>query len=203
MSFQVPKFLIIFFTVLVVTAAHANEGGGHGGGEAKEGEAGKEEKKEVKSAEDSFSVVQARVQALEAKVHSGQEEIEKLIEEKQHTTDPKQVSEIVKQMMGIHKELQKNVKEYDQQRALLKYRYPEKGLTEKREYERIDVKSIDDMEKQMSLTTSVNHTLKRVRSQYETPEEAKARMEKTTVDGHGKPVKPAAPTLTEPVILKK
>src|SRR5438445_4770224 len=163
MSFQVPKILIIFLTALAVNAAHANEGG-NGDGEPKEGEAGKEEKKEVKSAEDSFSVVQARVQALEAKVHSGQEELEKLIEEKQHTTDSKQVAEIVKQMLGIHKELQKNVKEYDQQRALLKYRYPEKGLTEKREYERIDVKSIEDMETQLSLTTSVSHTLKKVRS---------------------------------------
>lgn len=210
MSFQVPKLLVSVLTPLLITlgltTASANEGGGHGGGEAKEAgkEAGKEEKKEVKSAEDSFSVVQARVQALEAKVRSGQEELEKLIVEKQHTTDSKQVSEIVKQMMGIHKELQKNVKEYDQQRALLKYRYPEKGLTEKREYERIDVKSIEDMERQMSLTTSVNHTLKKVRSQYETAEEAKARLEKTSESGGGKKSsKPAQPSLTEPVILKK
>ncbi|MDG0817276.1 hypothetical protein [Bdellovibrio svalbardensis] len=206
MFFQVPKFLMMFLTALAVNVASANEGG-HGGGEAKEakeGEAGKEEKKEVKSAEDSFSVVQARVQALEAKVHSGQEELEKLIVEKQHTSDSKQVAEIVKQMLGIHKELQKNLKEYDQQRALLKYRYPEKGLTEKREYERIDVKSIEDMETQMSLTTSVNHTLKKVRSQYETAEEAKANAEKRSEGGSGKKSsKPAGASLTEPVILKK
>lgn len=199
MSLRVLKFLMIFLTALSVTAAHANEAKE----EKKEGEAPKEEKKEVKSAEDSYAVVQARVQALEAKVHSGQEEIEKLIQEKQTTKDSARVSEIIKQMNGLHKELQKNVKEYDQQRALLKYRYPEKGLTEKREYERIDVKSIEDMESQMSLSTTVKHTLRKVRMQYEAPED-KARNEK---DGEGdtvkKSAKPQAPGLTEPVILKK
>ncbi|QDK36318.1 hypothetical protein [Bdellovibrio sp. NC01] len=213
MFFPVPKFLPIFLTVLALLSsgsfAFANEGGGHGGGEKKEEggekkEGGGEEKKEVKSSEESFSVVAARVQALEAKVHSGKEELEKLIEEKQHEKDPAKVNEIVKQMLGIHKELEKNAKEYDQQRALLKYRYPEKGQTEKREYERIDVKSIEDMETQMSLTSSVNHTLRKVRTQYETAEDVKAREEKKNVEGHGKKSsKPSSPSLTDPVILKK
>ncbi|HWU45098.1 MAG TPA: hypothetical protein VN132_16710 [Bdellovibrio sp.] len=197
---QVPKFLLIFLTasavamVMTSSMARANEGKE----EKKEGEAPKEEKKEVKSTEESYSVVLARVQTLEAKVHSGQEEIEKLIEEKQATKDPAKVSEIIKQMVSLHKDLQKNAKDYDQQRALLKYRYPEKGLSDKREYERIDIKSIEDMESQTSLATSVKHTLKKVRMQYDTPEEAKARNEN--------PVKPTAtpqPSLTDPVILKK
>lgn len=197
MSCRALKILGILLMVMTFSFARANEA-------APAGEAGKEEKKDIKSAEDSFSVVQARVQTLEAKVHSGQEELEKLIEEKQHTTDPKQVGEIVKQMLGLHKELRKNVKEYDQQRALLKYRYPEKGLTEKREYERIDVKSIEDMETQMSLSTSVKKTLKKVRSQYETLGETKARLEKASERSPDKKSsKPTEPSLVEPVILKK
>jgi hypothetical protein len=195
-------------------AAYANEGGGHGGGEKKEeggekkegGEhgGGGGEEKAPKSAEESYDKVAAKVAALEAKIHSGQEEIEKLIEEKAHAKESARINEIVKQMLTLHKELKKNVEEYDQVRGLMKYRYPEKGLTNKREYERIEVKSLDDMESQMSLSSSVKRTMKKVRTQYDTPEQSKARQE-AEVSGHGEgsKKKKKEPELTEPVILKK
>ncbi|MBO9668686.1 MAG: hypothetical protein J7501_17945, partial [Bdellovibrio sp.] len=188
----------------MTSIAFANEGGHGGGEEKKEGEGKAEEKKEIKSAEESFAAVQARVSALEAKVHSGKEEIEKLIEEKQHAKNPAEVNEIIKRMVTLHKELEKNVVEYDQARALLRYRYPEKGGAEKREYERIEVKSLDDMESQMSLSSSVKRTMKKVRTQYDTPQEAKARLEsQKNGDGRSKKADPKAPSLTDPVILKK
>lgn len=198
---QVPKLLLTVLLAVSFSFAHANEAKE----EKKEGEGGKEEKKEAKSAEDSYAVVQARVQTLEAKVHSSQEELEKLIKEKQETKDPAKVSEVIKQMLSIHKELEKNVKEYDQQRALLKYRYPEKGLAEKREYERIDVKSIEDMETQMSLTNSVKRTLQKVRTQYESASDAKARELKASKlhKSNDKSSEKSSPSLTEPVVLKK
>jgi hypothetical protein len=185
--------LKIVFSLILSSTALASGGGGHGGGEG--GEA-KPEKKEIKSAEDSFAVVQG----LEAKVHSGQEEIQKLISEKQHTKDPEKVNEIIRQMMTLHKELEKNLKEYDQQRSLLKYRYPEKSASEKRVYERIELKSIEDMESQMSIGSSVSRTMKKVRMQYGNPEP-----ESKKGDGHSKtgPSKPSQPGLTDPVILKK
>ncbi|MGE5085007.1 MAG: hypothetical protein ACM3MG_01805 [Bacillota bacterium] len=188
--------------------AFASESGGHGGGEAKEakeakeGEGKGEEKKEVKSAEESYAVVAAKVQGLEAKVQSAEEELKKLIEEKQHTTDPAKLNEIVKQMLTLHKQLKDNAKEYDQQRALLRYRYPEKGLTEKREYERVEVKSLEEMESQMSLSSSVKRTMKKVRMQYQTPEEAKAHEDKES-QKKVKSAQPQKPELTEPVIMKK
>ncbi len=198
MFYQVLKSTMIL--LMTATLAQANEGGGHGGG-GEGGEAKPAEKKEIKSAEDSYTVVAARVQALEAKVHSGQEEIEKLIVEKQHASNPQQVNEIIRQMMTLHKELEKNTKEYDQQRSLLKYRYPEKSAAEKREYERIEVKSIEDMESQMSIGSSVNRTLKKVRMQYGTPENETA----AKADAHGSktPAKKSQPGLMDPVILKK
>lgn len=188
------------FVILVASLAFASGGGGHGGGEA-EGAEAKPEKKEIKSAEDSFAVVQSRVQALETKVHSAQDEIKKLIVEKQHTQDPEKVNEIIRQMLTLHKDLEKNLKEYDQQRSLLKYRYPEKSASEKREYERIELKSIEDMESQMSLSSSLNRTLKKVRTQYRNPEDDKAKK----IDSASKPApaKPSQPALTEPVILRK
>lgn len=197
---QVLKFSLILLTVSSV--AFANEGGGHGGGEAKEGESKGEEKKEVKSAEESYAAVAAKVQGLEAKVQSAEEELKKLIEEKQHTKDPAKLNEIVKQMLTLHKQLKENAKEYDQQRALLRYRYPEKGLTEKREYERVEVKSLEEMESQLSLSSSVKRTLKKVRTQYQTPEEVKAHDDKEA-QKKAKGVQPKTPEITEPVIMKK
>lgn len=204
-------FSLVLKAVLTLLAtaslALANEGGGHGGGEKKEekkeekAEGGHAEKKpEVKSAEESFNVVQARVQTLEAKVKSAEDEIQKLIVEKQHTKDTQKVNEIIKQMLTLHRELQKNAKEYDQQRALLKYRYPEKGQSEEREYERHEVKSLEDMESQMSLTSSVKRTLKKVRSQYGTAEASDPGGERVP---RKKPVKINPPSLVDPVILKK
>lgn len=201
---QALKFSLILLTVS--SLAFANEGGGHGGGEGgekKEGEGKAEEKKEVKSAEESYAAVAAKVSALEAKVHSGEEELKKLIEEKQHTKDPTNLNEVVKQMLTIHKQLQKDAKEYDQQRALLRYRYPEKGLTEKREYERMEVKSLEDMESQMSLSSSVKRTMKKVRNQYQTPEEVKAHNAKEQAKKKADDQKAKSPELTDPVIMKK
>lgn len=193
---QVLKVSLMLLTVS--SMAFANEGGG----EAKEGEGKAEEKKEVKSAEESYAAVAAKVQGLEAKVQSAEEELKKLIEEKQHTKDPAKLNEIVKQMLTLHKQLKENAKEYDQQRALLRYRYPEKGLTEKREYERVEVKSLEEMESQQSLSSSVKRTMKKVRTQYQTPEEVKAHDEKEAKKkAHG--AQPKTPELTEPVIMKK
>lgn len=189
---------IISILLLVSANAWASGGGEHGGGH----EAATPATKEIKSAEESYNVVFARVQGLEAKVHSNQQEIEKLILEKQHTKDQVKVNEIIKQMLNLHKELGKNIKEYDQQRALLKYRYPEKGQTEKREYERIELKSIEDMESQMSISSTLKRTLKKVRSQYESPEEQKTANEgKTSKESFQAPAEKSS--LTEPVILKK
>lgn len=195
MSFLVPKILLIFLTFTSV--ASANEGG--------EAAKAPEQKKEVKSSEETFAVVQARVQGLEAKIRSAEGEIEKLIVEKQHTKDTQKVNEIIRQMITIHRELEHHLKEYDQQRALLKYRYPEKGQAEMREYERIELKSIEEMEGQMSLTSSVKRTLKKVRSQYETPgtEDGKAPHGDEAAAKRNKKDPSSPSSLTEPVILKK
>ncbi len=192
----VPKIVLISLTAL--SFAYAEEGGhGEGHGSAP---AAAEGAKETKSAEDSYAVVQARVQGLEAKVRSGEAEIQKLITEKQNTTDPQRVNEIIRQMMTLHKDLANTLKEYDQQRALLKYRYPEKGQMEKREYERIELKSLEDMETQMSLSNSVKKTLKKVRLQYGDNSQGKS-------SGASHPEKeqkaPPQPGLTDAVILKK
>jgi hypothetical protein len=187
---------------------HGGGGGGeHGGGEEKkEGEhggggEGAAAPKERRTSEASYAEVQAKVSGLGAKIRSAEEEIAKLIAEKQHTTNPERTSQIVSEMVKLHREMQTNARVYDQQRSLLKYRYPEKGVGgEKREYERIEVKTLDEMEDSLSLSSSVNKTLKKVRTQYEKPDMPVKSEKKTSKKTKEKNEEPA---LTAPVILKK
>ena len=188
---------IAFVLASLSSVALASGGGGHGEAPA-EGE--KAAPKEPKSSEETYAAVAARVAALEAKVKSAEEEIKKLIIEKQHLSDPEKIAENTKQTKALHKDLKDNLKDYDQQRSLLKYRYPEKNLTDKREYERIELKSIDEMENQMSLGSTLKRTLKKVRSQYATPQEE---MAENTPKATEKAKKKSDPGLLDPVILKK
>lgn len=148
----------------------------------------------VQAETESYAVVQARVQALEAKVHSAEAEIQKLITDKQQTNDVAKQSEIIRTMLASHHNLKNLLKEYDQQRSLLKYRYPEKMGTDKREYERIELRSIEDMEKQVTLGSSLKKTLKKVKSQYGVIEQPP--LEAT-------PKKKSEPALNEALILRK
>lgn len=158
------------------------------------------------ASEETYATVQARVQGLEAKVRASESEIQKLILEKQKTNDPEKVSDIIRTMLTLHKELSAQVKEYDQQRNLLKYRYPEKGLTDVREYERIEVKSIEDLESQVSLSASVHRTLEKVRMQYRNEQKRTISSEGGAQPVHSKnqPAKSKSkPSFMEPIVLQK
>lgn len=208
MFFPVLKILIVFFVGLSFSLASEkpNEAPKEGAHETPKEGAGASEAPQIKSSEESFNAIQARVAALEAKVRSGETEIGKLIAEKQHTNDPEKVSEIIRQMISVHKEIERNAKEYDQQRALLRYRYPDKGITEKREYERIEVKSLEEMEHQLSLSSSLERTLKKVRSQYqsEVENDHKKRTKELPLLNHEKEATSKnKPNLADPIILKK
>jgi len=193
---------LILISSLAFAEEHGGGGGEKAGGEEKKEGGGEEAApKERRTSEASYAEVQAKVSGLEAKVRSGEEEIAKLIAEKQHTSNPQRLGQIVSEMVKLHKEMQTNAREYEQQRSLLKYRYPEKGIGgEKREYERLEVKTLDEMEDSLSLSSSVNKTLKKVRTQYVKPDMPIKSEKKSSKKSKEKTEEPS---LTAPVILKK
>lgn len=152
--------------------------------------------------EDSYVIVQARVQGLEAKVRATETEIQKLIQEKQAAKNAEQANEAIRNMMSLHRELGSQIKEYEQQRNLLRYRYPEKNQADVRQYERIELRSLEEMESKLTVGTAVNKTLKTVRKQY--PNKDKVSPNEVTEKGKV-PAKESQkePDLMEPVILKK
>lgn len=163
---------------------------------AEGGEAKAEAKSEKK---DEAAEVQAKVSALQAKIKASEDTIDKLIEEKQKTTDQNQISEIIKNMVNEHKTMEKNVEEYEKARSYLQYRFPEKGLKEDRVYERIEVKSLEEMENEKTLDSQVKRTMNKVRKQYASPDQKPAREKSKT----SKKSKKEGPGISDPVILSK
>ena len=171
--------------------------GGHGGGGAAagaEGDVTEAQKKQLNEAQE----LQSKVQALQAKIKSKEESINKLIQEKNHIKDAGRVNEIIAEMVTEHKEMSKMIVEYEQNRSLLRYRYPEKGFTGNRSYERMEVKPLDQMESQMSVEAKLKRNLKTVRSQFGEPADNKNKKKKASQKKEAE-----APSLTEPIILQK
>lgn len=214
-SLLIISFVFGCFALAIPFSARANEKKAEGGGEAKkEGEAGGEAKEGEGKAEgksepkrDSFGEVQGRVSTLQAKIKASEETIRKLIEEKQHTTNAEAVSEIIKNMVNEHKTLQKNIEDYDQARSYLQYRFPEKGLKGERQYERIELKSLVEMESEAGLDSRIKRTLRKVRTQYKAPAPRAVQVESRTGEAAGKDSKikkpDEGPSISDPVILTK
>lgn len=110
--------------------------------------------------------LQARLMGLKTKITAKKDNLKKLIAEKQGLKDEKKSLEIFNEMKTEYKEMQISIKDYDEQIALLNYRYPEKGLNKERKYERIEIKSLDEMEKEFSLQGKIKKTMARVRQQF-------------------------------------
>lgn len=154
-----------------------------------------QEASSIRSSEESYATVAARVQALEAKVKSSEADIQKLLQEKA-SAKPERVGEITIEVQHLHSKMQEQIREYDQQRSLLKYRYPDKGRTDKRVYERIDLKSVKQMEEEVGLSSALRHSMQKVREHYGTTPEEKKPTEKPQLQKQKNDV-------LAPVILKK
>ena len=124
--------------------------------------------------------------------------INKLIQEKNNIKDAARVNDIIAEMVAEHKEMSKMIIEYEQNRSLLRFRYPEKGYSGTRAYERMEVKPLDQMENQTSVEVKLKRNLKTVRSQYGELVENKTKKKKSVQKREVE-----APSLTEPIVLQK
>ena len=146
--------------------------------------------------------LQGKLQALKGKIKAKEDNINKLMLEKMHVRDAKRAAAIVLEMKAEHKELKDSAEEYNKSRNLLKYRFPEKGLVGERQYKRVEIKSMKEIENQFSIEGRLTGTLGRVRKQYKQPEvikkstqkaeaEAAAAAEEAEESGHSKILEPA------------
>ncbi len=160
---------------LVFSAAYAQENNQQGQQQQKPG-----------SDQSEWLSLQAKLQVLKSKIRSKTDIVRKLINDKQVTTDEKTAVSIVNTLKVEYRDLQIAIREYEEQRSLMNYRFPEKGRSESRTYERIEMKPLEQMETEFSLEGKVKKTVSRLKSAY-----SSSSAEKKRVEAPPPPVEPA------------
>lgn len=150
--------------------AHAEEHGGGGApaaappANAAPAQPGKGESEKMPQ----WVEIQNELSMISAKSNALRGNIRKLLEEKRELPENShKLKEVTDELVKQHKDLKKLSNEYEQQRAILKYRYPERALQSGFQ-ERIEVKSLQEMETELNLDDRLSRNLQKVRTQYNT-----------------------------------
>jgi len=191
--------VIALIFCLSTSVLHANEGGGEHGGAPTAAAPEKipfEEKQQQERTKEWMDVVTS-LSSLKAKIKSKEDTIKEIIHHKNSAKSKAEAEALVGELLREHKELTKLLEDYNQSAQLLKYRYPDVGITEKRKYEKIEIKSIDDYEDAQTIEGQVKKTVAKVKTHYGVKDEKKPAAEevkKPSIDNNN---------LAQPKILKK
>lgn len=116
---------------------------------------------------DEFVDLQNRILGWRAKIKLREENLEKLIQQKQAEKDSKAVEGIIRDMKKEHGEMQKEIEEYNRENAQFQFRFPEKGLaTDRRSYRRIEPRTLDEIEGELTLDMRVKRTVRKMKEVY-------------------------------------
>lgn len=183
---------------LFVCMASANEGGGeHGGAAPPSAEKISFEEKQQQERTKEWMDVVSSLSSLKTKIKSKEDTIKEIIQHKNHAKTKAEAEALVGELLREHKELTKLLEDYNQSAQLLKYRYPDVGITEKRKYEKIQIKSLDEYEESQTIEGQVKKTVAKVKTHYGVKEEkkpAEEEIKKPNIDNN---------YLAQPKILKK
>ena len=89
--------------------------------------------------------VEKQVGSLAAKIKAKEDSIASLLKQKSVEKDSEKLSEIVKLVQQEHRELEQVTRDYNTQLGILQYRFPERGLSKSRRYQRLNTKSLEDI----------------------------------------------------------
>ncbi len=175
-SISLSAFLMA--TGLFLTEARANSTpekseGSHEAAPAEksEGESGKTEEKSSLS---PWMPIENKIIELEGKIKSKRENITSLIQHKNSLPpNSPELKGLIKEIVKQHKEFREMTEELEKKLTILKYRYPERNSKRKQVYQRVEVKSVEDMEEVLGVDGKLNRNMKRMRSHFK-PEEKQA-----------------------------
>lgn len=186
--------------VCVSSIAFANEGGGeHGAAPAAGAPAAAvpyEDKKQAERTKEWMEVVSS-LSGLKTKIRSKEDTIKEIIHHKHQAKNKAHAESLVSELIREHKELTKMQEEYNESAQLLKYRYPDVGITEKRKYEKIEIKSLNDYEESQTVEGQIKRTVSKVKTYYGVKDDKKPETEavkKPGIDNNN---------LAQPKILRK
>ncbi len=186
------KFIgsLIFFQNIVVANENKNEP--EVAPESSEDKAQQERTKE-------WLDLTTQIGALKTKKSAQEENIKELIKYKNRAKNKDEIQNAVKNLLKEHAELRKIEEQYYEKTQLMKYRYPDVGITKQRKYERAKGKSLEDYEQMISLESEIKKTVIKMKEHYGVKEieEPKTKEIKNIDDMEEKN------SLSQPVILRK
>lgn len=156
------KISFLFSLIFAWMQVFANEGKPPEGAAAGETPQDKTQQERTKEWMD----LSAQISSLKTKIAGKEDAIKDAIKHKQHASSKADAEHAVQTLLKEHGELKKLEEEYNEKTQLMKYRYPEVGITEKRKYERIKVKSLEDYEQMMSLEGEVKMSVIKIKEHY-------------------------------------
>lgn len=156
----------------------------------------------------AWAEVETRISNLDTQMKMKQANMKKLFEEKNHLpSGSPQLKSTITELVSDYKELKRISEELEKQKIILKYRFPERSLKVERTYKKQDLKSLEEMEKQLGIEGQLDRSITVLRKHYSTPEkplgsEKKTQSQKKTpsseaVPSHEKPVDQQGPIILQ------
>lgn len=130
-----------------------------------------EKNEDSKSTVGPWVEVEMKITELRAKIKSKEESILQLLGEKSKLpNNSPQLKATLQKIIKEHQELRGLAADYQKNLSILRFRYPERNVKSGRHYERIEIRSIDQMETAMGIEGKLNRNMQRMRSQFSSEE---------------------------------
>jgi chromosome segregation ATPase len=111
--------------------------------------------------------IENRIAELSAKIKTKSGNLQGLIKQKQALDeDAPLVKELLKSIVKEHQELEATIEEYEKQKSVLKYRFPERGSQTDRRYKKVEATSLQELERVVGIDGKLNRNLGTMKSHY-------------------------------------
>lgn len=186
---KMPKFLIIFCSILLsITFAFAEEGGGEGSGE---------EKKAAPKVKNELQDTRVEVDKRANKVKAIREEIKKMMEEKNalSKSDIQKHKELMTFIEEKYREYRTEYEELQKAKTRLRFRFPDKGEKKAEEEEKKEnaeapppkIDSLEFLEQESGLDLELSKSIELMRSQYKSAGVPKKKAKPKKKNNHEEP----------------
>ena len=111
--------------------------------------------------------IENKIAELSAKIKTKSGNLQGLIKQKQSLeNDTPQVKELLKEIAKEHKELEITINEYERQKNVLKYRFPERGSQADRRYKKVESASLQELERVVGIDGKLNRNLDTMKTHF-------------------------------------
>ncbi len=161
---KLKRFLLIIFSFIILIFLQSSVTFAEEHGAPAVAEEGGESKGSGFIKKDEFLELNAAIEQIGAKMKAKRESLKKLLQEKEHITEPKAFRETVKQIEKEYKELKDLDENIEKKRAIIRFRYPDRGFV--KQNKKIKVDSLEEIETEATIDKELDSAIDKMRFQY-------------------------------------